>query len=204
MKHAEYDEDATWNEPTEWDESWQAYAWENEEYEAATGQEGRGKRSKPNEKSKGKSTPRSITPRPAQNQNARPDRPQPKPKPEARSHVPDGYLFAMMTTQIKPTWRHTTWDSRRYMVCALDEPQRKLPAFEPGKWNVNHHRKIALFGHDDKNMKQFTLHFQSIAQNDTLDRAWFGGLAKYGFQWKRMSGRQAMLSRRTTSLTLEN
>ena len=65
------------------------------------------------------------------------------------------------------------------MVCTVAEPQKKLPVFKPGlpgKWNVSQHHKIALFGRDReaKNMKQFTLHFQSIAQKDTLDFAWFG------------------------------
>ena len=41
-------------------------------------------RSKPQGKSKGKSTPRSITPRPAQTQTPLSDRPHPKAKPEAR------------------------------------------------------------------------------------------------------------------------
>ena len=36
------------------------------------------------------------------------------------------------------------------------------------------HRKITLCGHDAKNMKQFALRFQNIAQNDTLDRPCFG------------------------------
>ena len=72
-----------------------------------------------------------------------------------------------------PTWRRTTWNSLDYMVCTISEPQ-KLPVFKPGQWTVNAHRQIALYGHDAKNTKQLTLHFQVIAQHDTLDRPWFG------------------------------
>ena len=31
-----------------------------------------------------------------------------------------------------------------------------------------------LYGHDAPNMKQFALHFEHIAENDSLDRRWFG------------------------------
>ena len=202
MKNAEYEEGATWNESTEWGESWQAYAWENAEYEMSSGKEGKGKRSKSKGKSKGKTTPRSITPRHAQNQNAWPDRPQPKPKPDARSCVPDGYQFAMLSTKSKLTLRHTTWESMDYVVCTIAQLQKKLPVslFKPGKWNSNQHRKIALFGHNAKNMKQFTMLFQSIAQNDTLAAR---GLVKYGSLWTRMSRMRAMPRRKATSWTRE-
>ena len=165
-KAVEYDEDSAWQEPIEWNESSLSANWEIEEHEASKGKKGKGKRSKAKGKSKGKRTPRSITPRPAQNQNAQSDRPQPKPKPEARSRMPDRDLFAMMSTKSKPTWRHTTWDANDYMVCTLAELQ--------GKWQVHQYRKITLYGHDAKNMKQFTLQFQGIARHDALDRPWFG------------------------------
>ena len=41
-----------------------------------------------------------------------------------RSCVADGFLFAMMSTKSKPTWRHATWNSADYMVCNRVEPQR--------------------------------------------------------------------------------
>ena len=100
-------------------------------------------------KCKGKGTPRSITP---------------------RACAPDGYLFAMASSKSKPTRRNASWDSNDYMVCAMAEPQKKLPALKTGKWNVDTYRQITLYGHDAQNMKQFTLHFQSIAQNDALGR----------------------------------
>ena len=61
-----------------------------------------------------------------------------------------------------------------YMVCTIVEPHKKFPVFKPGKCTMNQHQQTALFGHDAKNMKQFALHLQSIAQNDTLDGTWFG------------------------------
>ena len=130
-KNAEYDEN-TWQEDVEWQES----TWETEEYEASQGKKGKGKKSKPKGKSKGKSTPRSITPRPTQTQTRQSDRPHPKAKPETRSCMADDYLFAMMSTKSKPTWRHSTWNGADYMICTVVEPQKKLPVFKPGKWSV--------------------------------------------------------------------
>ena len=84
----------------------------------------------------------------------------------------------MMSTKSKPHWRHTTWNSTDCMVCAIAEPQKKLPVFKPGKWTVNACRKIALYGHesliDAKNMKHLILHFENVAQCESLDRLWFG------------------------------
>ena len=76
-----------WDEPT-WsyeDDEWHDYQWESEEYEASKGKKGKGKGSKPKGKAKGKSAPRSITPRPTQSSTTKGDRSQPKAKPEARS-----------------------------------------------------------------------------------------------------------------------
>ena len=73
----------------------------------------------------------------------------------------DRFLFAMMSTKLKPTWRHTTWSSTDYMVRTVAEPQKKLPVFKPGRWTINAQRKTALYGHDAKNMKNFTLHFEN-------------------------------------------
>ena len=98
------------------------------------------------------------------------DRPPPKPKPEAKSRVADAFLFAMMATKPKPTWRRATWNSADFMVCTVAEPQKKLPAFKPGKWSINAQRKIALYGHDAKNVNNFTLHFDHEDQCDSLDR----------------------------------
>ena len=39
---------------------------------------------------------------------------QPKSRPEARLCAADGFLFAMMSTKSKPTWRHATWNSADY------------------------------------------------------------------------------------------
>ena len=84
------------------------------------------------------------------------------------------FLFAMMTTKSKPTWRHSTWNGIDYMICTVAEPQKKLPVFKAGKWSLLDDRKISLYGHDAKTMKNFTLHFDNNEQCDTLDRAWFG------------------------------
>ena len=102
------------------------------------------------------------------------ERSQPKPKPEARSCMTNDFLFAMMNTKSKPTWRHSTWDEVDYMICTVAEPQRKLPVFRTGKWSLLETRKIFLYGHDAKTMKTFKLYFDSNDQCDTLDRAWFG------------------------------
>ena len=64
-------------------------------------------------------------------------------------------------------------DMRHAIPLTTWSVQKKLLASKSGKWNVDHYRKITLYGHDAQNMKQFTLHFQSIAQH-TLDRPWFG------------------------------
>ena len=50
-------------------------------------------------------------PRPTQSQALRSHRAQPKPKPEARSCVADGFLFVIMTSKSKSTWRYATWNS---------------------------------------------------------------------------------------------
>ena len=84
------------------------------------------------------------------------------------------FLFAMMNTKSKPTWRHSTWDEVDYMICTVAEPQKKLPTFRTGKWSLLETRKIFLYGHDAKTMKTFKLYFNNNDQCDTLDRAWFG------------------------------
>ena len=62
------------------------------------------------------------------------------------------FLFAMMNTKSKPTWRHSTWDEVDYMICTVAEPQRKLPVFRTGKWSLSGTRKIFLYGHDAKTL----------------------------------------------------
>ena len=114
----------------EWDESvgdwaeieWQDDPGENEEYEAQKGKKGKGKGSKSKGKSKGKTTPKSIAPRPTQSSPAKNDRSQPKTKPEARSCMTNDFLFAMMSTKSKPTWRHSTWNDADYMICTVERP----------------------------------------------------------------------------------
>ena len=78
-----------------------------------------GKRSKSKGKSKRKGPPRLITPRPSQAQSSRSDRPQPKAKPEAHSCATNDFLFAMMSTKSKPTWRHSNWNGTDYMICTV-------------------------------------------------------------------------------------
>ena len=82
------------------------------------------------------------------------------------------FLFAMMSTKSKATWRHSTWNGTDYMICTVVEPQKKLPVFRAGKWLLD--RGVFLYGHDAKTMKNFTLHFDTDNQCDTLDRAWLG------------------------------
>ena len=55
-----------------------------------------------------------------------------------------------------------------YMVCTVAEPQKKLLVSSLANG------KIALYGHDAKNTKQFTLHVENTAQCNALDRHWFG------------------------------
>ena len=133
------------------------YQWESEEYEASKGKKGKGKGSKPKGKSKGENAPRLITPRPSQSSSSKGDRSQPKAKPEARSCMTNDFLFTMMSTKSKPTWRHSTWNG--YMICTVAEPQKKLPVFRIGKWSLIASSKVSLYGHDAKTMKNFTLHF---------------------------------------------
>ena len=104
VKNAEWDESNWYCE----DDERHDYQWESEEYEASKGKKGKGKGSKPKGKSRGKNVPRSITPRPSQSSSSKGDRSQPKAKPEARSCMTNVFLFAMMFTKCKPTWRHST------------------------------------------------------------------------------------------------
>ena len=96
------------------------------------------------------------------------------PKPEARSCVANDYLFAMMSTKSKPTWRHSTWNGEDYVICTVSEPLKKLPMFKPGKWSLATRSRISLYGRDAKSMKNFTLHVDHADQCDSLDRSWFG------------------------------
>ena len=84
------------------------------------------------------------------------------------------FLFAMMSTKSKPTWRHSTWNGIDYMICTVADPQKKLPVFKAGKWSLLPDSRISLYGHDAKSMKNFTLHFDMTEQCESLDRAWFG------------------------------
>ena len=102
------------------------------------------------------------------------ERSQPKAKPEARSCMTNDIVFAMMTTKPKPTWRHSTWNGIDYMICTVAEPQKKLPVFKVGKWSILDDRRISLYGHDAKTMKNFNFHFDNNEQCATLDRSWFG------------------------------
>ena len=104
VKNADWDE-STWHHD---DDEWHDTQWESEEYEATKGKKGKGKGSKPKGKSKSKNAPRSITPRPSQTSSSRGDRSQPKAKPEACTCMTNDFLFAMMSTKFKPTWRHST------------------------------------------------------------------------------------------------
>ena len=118
-----------WEEPT-WSydgEEWHDTQWEWEEYEASKGKKGKGKGSKTKGRSKGKNTLRSITPRPSQSSPSKGDRSQPKPKPEGTLRMTNEFLFAMISTKSKPTWRHSTWNGADYMICTVAEPQKKLP-----------------------------------------------------------------------------
>ena len=132
-----------------------------EEYEASKGKKGKGKGSKPKGKSKGESAPRSIT---QGLHSLKGDRSQPRPKPEARSCMTSDFLFAMLSTKPKPTWRHSIWNGIDYMICTVVEPQKKLPVFRVGKWSLAADRKVSLYGHDAKTMKNFTLHFETNDQ----------------------------------------
>ena len=112
--------------------------------------------------------------------------PQPKAKPEARSCMTSDFLFAMMSTKSKPTWRHSNWNGTDYMICTVAEPQKKLPVLKPGKWSWLPDSRISLYGHDAKSMKNFILHFDMAEQCDSLDRSWFGEMwfpvEKYVYQ----------------------
>ena len=128
---------AEWDNPT-WsyeDDEWHDHQWESEEYEASKGKKGKGKGSKPKGKFKGKIAPRSITPRPSRSSVSKGDRSQNKTKTEARSCMTNDFLFAMMSTKSKPTWRHSTWNGIDYVICTVAEPQKKLPIFRVGKWS---------------------------------------------------------------------
>ena len=47
---------------------------------------------------------------------------------------PNDFLFAMMSTKSKPSWRHSTWNGTDYMICTVADPQKKLPVFKQGNW----------------------------------------------------------------------
>ena len=86
------------------------------------------------------------------------------------------FLFAMMSTKSKPTWRHSNWNGTDYMICTVAEPQKKLPVFKPGKLPLLSDSRISLYGHDAKSMKDFTWHFDMAEQCESLDsfgEMWF-------------------------------
>ena len=64
--------------------------------------------------------------------------------------------------------------------------RRSLPVFKPGKWSLLPDSRVSLYGHDAKNMRNFTLHFDMAEQCDSLDRLWFGEIwfpvEKYVYQ----------------------
>ena len=201
-KNAEWDESIG-----AWEESeWQDDQYETEECEASKGKKGKGKGSKPKGKSKGKTAPKSIAPRPSQSSPTKNERPHAKPKPDARSCMTNDFLFAMMNTKSKPTWRHSTWDEVDYMICTVAEPQRKLPVFRAGKWSLSGTRKIFLYGHDAKTMKTFKLYFDADDPCDSLDRAWFGEMwfpvQKPVCQVQTVSVRRVYLTRQTWIWTM--
>ena len=82
--------------------------------------------------------------------------------------------------------RYDEYQVQTNMICAVAEPQKKLPVFKPGKWSLFPDRRISLYGHDAKSMKNFTLHVDMAEQCDTLDRPWFGEMwfpvEKYVYQ----------------------
>ena len=136
QRTTKYEADSAWHAEAEWEEH---QLLETEEYEASKGKNVEGKRSKSKGKSKGKSTPRPTTLRPAKAQNPQSDRPPPKPKPEARSCVAEGYMFAMMSTKSKPTWRHATWGSTDYMVCTVADPHLTSNLVMVFHWPLSQH-----------------------------------------------------------------
>ena len=87
------------------------------------------------------------------------------------------------------------------MVCIIAEPQKKLPVFKPGKRSIDAHRRIALYGHDAKCMKNFTLHFDKDNQCEHLDRLWFGEVCS---PWKNMCAKSSHPSLKIVSLTQQN
>ena len=105
------------------------------------------------------------------------------------------FLFAMMNTKSKPTWRHSNWKGTDYMVCTVADPQKKLPVFKPSKWTLLPNNRISLYGHDAKNMKNFTLHFDMAEQCEGLDRSWFGEM---WFPVENMSIKSSLLSPMTS------
>ena len=91
----------------------------------------------------------------------------PKPDQKLDHAVADNFLFAMMSTKSKPTWmswKHSTCNGADYMISTVVEPQKKLPVFKPGKWSIAPRSRTALYGHDAKSMKNFTLHFDYADQ----------------------------------------
>ena len=152
---------AEWDEPNWW------YGEDDElhDYRRPRGRKEKGK--DPSLKAS-KNVPRSITPRPSQSSSSKGDQSQPKAKPEARSCMTSDFLFAMMSTKYKPTWRHSTWNGSDYMICTVAEPQKKLPVFKADKWSLIANSRISLYGHDAKTVKQFTLHFDMAEQCDSL------------------------------------
>ena len=113
-----------WQEEVEWQEQ----SWETEDYETSKGKKGKGKRSEGHAEIDHTKTVSDQTPRN--------DRTQPKAKRETRSCMTNDFLFAMMSTKSKPTWRHSHWNGTGYVICTVAEPQKKLPIFKTGKWSL--------------------------------------------------------------------
>ena len=162
-KNAEYEEDST----LQAEAAWQDQAWENEEYEASKGKKGKGKRTGSRTGSRRERAHRDpllqdlLNPRLLEQTelSLNPN--------QKLSCLAYGFLFAMMTTS-------QNLHSADHMVCTVADPQKKLPVLKPGKWSISAQRRMALYGHDAKSMKNFTLHFDSDNQCESLDRLWFG------------------------------
>ena len=170
-KNADWDE-STWHYD---DDEWHDAQWESKSMKRLRERKEKGKDLSIKESPKARMRQGlSLQCRRRLHSSSKGDRSQPKAKPEARTCMTNDFLFAMMSTKSKPTWRHSTWNGIDYVICAAAEPQKKPPVFKAGKWSLIAGSRISLYGHGAESVKHFTLHFDMAEQCDSLDRAWFG------------------------------
>ena len=204
-KNAEYEDDSTWHTDSEWPNQ----TWETEEYETSKGKKRKGMGGlgqKGSQKGRASRDPLLLDLLKPRIPDQTDLRPSPSLKPDHARQM--DYLFAMMSTKLKPTWWHTTWNSTDYMVCTVAEPQKKLTVFKPGKWTIDDQcktRHVQPWCQEHEEV-HFALR-ERTDQCESLDRLWFGQVwlpvEKYACDVQYAQAQDSILDPSRTRLTTQ-